>query len=92
MFDYVKRTVGPVDDEIERAEKRVARFDFELEDLTPTIYVAETLNYGELLDFIDRERKRGNANINTYLVVLYKKYSIPVSAFILRLLPWRFHL
>jgi ABC-type transport system involved in multi-copper enzyme maturation permease subunit len=39
-----------------------------------------------LLDFIDRERKRGNANINTYLVVLYKKYSIPVSAFILTII------
>ncbi|HOZ75276.1 MAG TPA: LptF/LptG family permease [Flavobacterium sp.] len=86
MFDYVKRTVGPVDDVIERAEKRVAHFNFELEDLTPTVYVAETLNYGELLDFIDREKKRGNANINTYLVVLYKKYSIPVSAFILTII------
>jgi lipopolysaccharide export system permease protein len=86
MFDYTKRTVGEMGDVIERADKRVAHFKFELEDLTPTIYVAETLNYGELLDFIEREKKRGNANINTYLVVLYKKYSIPVSAFILTII------
>jgi lipopolysaccharide export system permease protein len=36
--------------------------------------------------FIDKERARGSSNINTYLVVLYKKYSIPVSAFILTII------
>ena len=36
--------------------------------------------------FIEKERERGSSNINTYLVVLYKKYSIPVSAFILTII------
>lgn len=86
LFGYSKRTVGELNDKIENAEKRNAKFNFELEDLTPTVYVAETLSYGDLVRFIDRERKRGNANINVYLVVLYKKFSIPVSAFILTII------
>ncbi len=86
MFHYRKRTVGALNDKLEKAEKKDTVFNFDLEDLTPTVYVAETLSFGELNKFIDRERKRGSSNINTYLVVLYKKYSIPVSAFILTII------
>jgi lipopolysaccharide export system permease protein len=86
LYGYTKRTVGELDDVIEKAEKKDAKFNFELEDLTPTVYVAETLSFFELNSFIEKERKRGSANINTYLVVLYKKYSIPVSAFILTII------
>ncbi len=83
LYNYTKRKIGPLNDVLEKAEKKDTTFTFELDDLTPVVYIAETLSLGELNGFIDKERKRGNANINTYLVVLYKKYSIPVSAFIL---------
>lgn len=86
MFGYSKRTVGVLDDKIDVQSKKDTVFSFELEDLTPTVYVAETLSLSELNKFIDRERQRGSSNINTYLVVLYKKYSIPVSAFILTII------
>lgn len=86
MFNYVKRTVGELNDKIEKAEKKDAIFKFDLEDLTPVVYIAETLNLGELYKFIAKERSRGSSNINVYLVVLYKKYSIPVSAFILTII------
>src|SRR5690606_21926857 len=86
LRDYRKRIVGPMGDRIESQTKKDTTFAFELEDLTPTVYVAETLSLGELNSFIDKERKRGSSNINTYLVVLYKKYSIPVSAFILTII------
>ena len=51
--------------------------------MTPVSYIAETLNYSELKEFIEKEKRRGSANINTYQVVAYKRWSIPVSAFIL---------
>lgn len=86
MFNYVKRTVGELDDRIEKAEKKEVVFNFDLEDLTPVIYIAETLNLGELNHFIEKERSRGSSNIDVYLVVLYKKYSLPVSAFILTII------
>ena len=86
MFGYNKRTVGKLGDVIEKSEQKDAIFSFDLDDLTPTVYVAETLNYSDLIHFIEREKKRGNANINVYLTVLYKKYSVPVSAFILTII------
>lgn len=86
LYNYTKRTVGITNDVLENAEKRTMSFDFEPDDLTPVVYVAETMSIGELYSFIDKERKKGNANINTYLVVFYKKFSLPISAFILTLI------
>ena len=86
MFNYTKRTVGDLGDIIEKAEKKEAIFSFELDDLTPTVYVAETLNLLDLNKFITKETKRGSSNINVYKTVLYKKYSVPVSAFVLTII------
>lgn len=86
MYNYSKRTVGELGDVLIKEEKKDAKFSFDLEDLTPLVYVAETLGFTELNDFIKKERKRGSSNINVYLVVLYKRYSIPVSAFILTII------
>jgi lipopolysaccharide export system permease protein len=86
LFDYIKRTVGAFGDVIEKADKKDMKFNFDLEDLTPVVYIAETLSLGKLNDFIDKERSRGSSDIDMYLVVLYKKYSVPVSAFILTII------
>lgn len=86
MFNYQKRKVGAVGDILESTPKRDTVFNFELEDLTPLIYVAETLTLGELSKFIAKEKARGNSNVNVYVVQLYKKYSLPASAFILTMI------
>lgn len=86
LFEYTKRTVGELSDKIEKAPEKNARFSFDLEDLTPVIYIAETLSLDKLFSFIDKERSRGSSNVNVYLVVLYKKFSVPVSAFILTII------
>jgi lipopolysaccharide export system permease protein len=44
------------------------------------------MSLDKLYEFIDKEKKRGSSNINIYMVVLYKKYSVPVSAFILTII------
>lgn len=86
LINFNKRTVGPMEDKLESAPEKKFKFNFEPDDLTPTVYVAETMTLGQLNSFIDKERKRGSGNINAYLVVLYKKYSIPISAFILTII------
>jgi lipopolysaccharide export system permease protein len=86
MFNFQKRTVGVDGDVLLKLEKKDTVFNFDLEDLTPVIYIAETLTLPELVRFIDKEKARGNGNINTYLVVLYRKYSLPVTAFILTII------
>ncbi|UQD57573.1 LptF/LptG family permease [Flavobacterium sp. K5-23] len=86
MYDYTKRTVGELGDKIEKEAEKKAKFSFDLEDLTPVVYIAETLSLNKLYKFIDKEKKRGSSNINVYMVVLYKKFSVPVSAFILTII------
>ncbi len=86
LFNYQKRTIGALGDRLEQHVQKDTVFSFDLEDLTPVIYIAETLTLPELNRFIKKERSRGNANINTYLVVLYRKYSLPITAFILTLI------
>ncbi|MFD1615198.1 LptF/LptG family permease [Gelatiniphilus marinus] len=86
LRNYVKRTIGEFEDIIESAPKKDTVFPFDTEDLTPEIYIAETLPYSELKDFIDKEEKRGSSNIGRYQLVLYRKWSLPVSVFILTII------
>ena len=86
LFNYVKRTVGKNGDVIEKKEKLTRKFEFEPDDLTPVVYVAETMNIFDLVKFIDKERAKGSSNLDVYLVVLYNKFSIPASAFILTII------
>ena len=86
LYGYNRRIVGETNDEIVSSDKLMVKYNFEPDDLTPVIYVAETMSIGELNHFIEKERSRGNGNINTYLVVFYKKFSLPVSAFILTII------
>ena len=86
LYDYKKRTVGETNDVIVKFPEKEAVFTFDLEDLAPVVYIAETLSLGKLNAFIKKEKARGSSNINVYLVVLYKKYSVPVSAFILTII------
>ncbi|TDS57257.1 LptF/LptG family permease [Myroides indicus] len=86
LYDYFKREIGEAGDKLEKADSKELKLDFDIDDLTPVIYAAETMTLGQLKGFIDKEKMRGSSNINTYLVVLYKKYSVPVSAFILTII------
>lgn len=86
LYNYVKRTVGKNGDVIEKKDVLTRKFEFEPDDLTPVVYVAETMNIFQLVKFIDKERAKGSSNLDVYLVVLYKKFSIPASAFILTII------
>jgi len=86
LFNYIKRTIGNDNDIVESTRRKDTVFAFDLEDLTPVEYIAETLQYNELSNFIKKEKQRGSSNIGRYEVVLYKKWSLPVSIFILTII------
>ncbi len=86
LFRYAKRTIGEKDDILERKQRLDTTFSFTMEDLTPVMYIAETLNFTELNDFIKKEKARGSSYINRYEVVRYKRWSLPVSAYILTII------
>lgn len=83
---YVKRIIGEGDDIIETERRKDTLFTFDLEDLTPVEYIAETLAYGELNRFIEKEEARGSSYINRYKLVKYRIWSLPVSVFILTII------
>ncbi|PQB05934.1 LptF/LptG family permease [Aureitalea marina] len=86
LYGYQKRLIGEDSDIIQKSPKIDTTFAFELEDLTPVEYIAETLNYTELNSFIEREKAKGSSYINRYQVVQYKRWSLPVSAYILTII------
>jgi len=86
LTNYVLRKIGKEDDVIIKKRRKDTIFNFELEDLTPVEYIAETLNYPDLLKFIEKEKRLGSASVNRYEVIKYKRWSIPFSAFILTII------
>lgn len=86
MNTYVKRYIGDNNDIIETARRKDTLFAFDLEDLTPVEYIAETLRYGELNRFIEKEEARGSSYISRYKLVKYRIWSLPVSVFILTII------
>lgn len=86
LFNYTKRIIGEHEDIIETERRKDTLFTFDLEDLTPVEYIAETLSYSDLNNFISKEKARGSSNIGRYEVVKYKKWSLPVSVFILTII------
>ncbi|WGD34111.1 LptF/LptG family permease [Olleya sp. YS] len=86
LRNYVKRTIGENNDVLEVQRKKDTILSFDLDDLTPEDYIAETLRYNELIQFIDREEKRGSKYIGRYKLAKYQKWSLPVSVFILTII------
>ena len=86
MVNYKKRTIVGDEEYLEQDNARDTLFDFEIQDLAPLNYKAETLTMFELNDFIASEERSGSVLINQHLLVRHKRYSLPVSAFILTLI------
>lgn len=86
LTNYVKRIIGEDEDILEEERRKDTLFSFEVDDLTPVIYIAETLGYSELNEFIKKEELRGSSNIGRYKLVKFRKWSLPVSIFILTII------
>ncbi len=86
LRSYFLRHIGENNDAFVQERKKDTIFDFDLEDLTPESYIAETKSYGDLVRFIEREEMRGSKNIGRYKLELYRKWSLPISVFILTII------
>ncbi len=86
LSNYVKRDIFEYEDKIEVLREKDTLFDFHVGDLIPVIYAAETKTYGELKRFIEKEEATGSSNLGRFQLVLYRKWSLPVSVFILTII------
>lgn len=83
LTSYVKRTIKGETEVVETKRRLDTVFQFKINDLTPVSYIAETKNLFELNDFIDDQKRKGASNINSYVLVKYKRWALPITAFIL---------
>ncbi|WP_282161560.1 LptF/LptG family permease [Ulvibacterium marinum] len=86
LTSYRKRIVKGDTAIIESKRRLDTLFTFKIDDLTPVSYIAETKNLAELNKFIDDQKRKGASNINSYILVKYKRWAMPISAFILTLI------
>lgn len=86
LTNYVKRFYTNRNDSIVKERSKDIDFKFKLSDFQQVAYVAETKNLFELNEFIRREKAKGSANVSQYQFILYKRWSAPVTAFILTLI------
>ncbi len=86
LTSYKKRKVLGDTAIIESKRRLDTIFAFEIGDLTPVSYVAETKNLFELDSFIQDQKRKGASNINTYILVKYKRWALPLTAFILTII------
>lgn len=83
---YKKRTLGKDTEIMETKSRLDTVFNFRIDDLTPVSYIAETKNLFELNSFIEDQKRKGASNINTYILVKYKRWALPATAFILTII------
>jgi lipopolysaccharide export system permease protein len=86
MANYVKRIINGDDEIILKNNRKDTIFDFKIDDLAPVSYKAETLTFGPLNRFIDKEKEGGSILINSHLLVRHKRWSLPISSFVLTLI------
>lgn len=83
LTSYEKRKLINNQEIVETKRRLDTIFDFKIDDLTPVSYIAETKNMFELNKFIETQKRKGASNINSYILVKYKRWALPIAAFIL---------
>lgn len=86
LSSYQKRIIGERHDSVITERRLDTLFSFNLDDLTPVSYIAETKNLFELTSFIEKEKRKGSSNVARYQLVLYRRWSLPIAAFILTII------
>lgn len=61
-------------------------FQFSIDEIATRDNIAESMNYSELKEFIERERQKGSPLVPTYETVFYERTSLPFSAYILTII------
>lgn len=87
LNEYFEKTINKDGSEIlSNGTTKTQDFKLSPEELFPNDLEAENKNTLELMKFIEREKNKGNSNLNIYLNELHQRTSMPVSIFILSIL------
>lgn len=86
IYNVKKRKIKPINDILVIENSFDTIFNFVPEDLQTIDFVAKDMTSIKLYNYIQNSKERGQKNLNTHLVELYKRTSLPISSFILTLI------
>lgn len=87
MSNYLEKTIIKNDTEkLTQGNAMNRSFGHPPEELFPDVLLGQNKTTPELIKFINREKEKGNANLNNYLNELYQRTSMPFSVIILTVL------
>ncbi len=86
LTDYFKRTFNSDSEKIDSKRIFDTVLNFSISDLEIINYQAKTLNFFELNNFIESERKSGSPLLNSHILEKNKRITIPISVIILTVL------
>ncbi|WP_417427817.1 LptF/LptG family permease [Halpernia sp.] len=87
LNSFLEKTVLKNDTEIlKNGSSKTISFGHPPEELFPDQLLGQNKTTPELIQFIKREKEKGNGNLNTYLNELYQRTSMPFSIIILTFL------
>lgn len=87
LSSYLEKFINKDDTEkLNNGNKMERSFQHPPEELFPDVLLGQNKTTPELIKFINREKEKGNANLNNYLNELYQRTSMPVSVIILTFL------
>jgi len=87
MNNYLEKTILPNDSEIlGNGSSLTKSFGHPPEELFPDELLGQNKTTPDLITFINREKEKGNGNLNAYQNELYQRTSMPVSVIILTFL------
>ena len=86
LYDYSIHTFDETGQNIRAGIEMDTTFDFLPEDFNNDITITETMSYGELTKFIEKERKKGSSLVKHYLIEKNKRIANPLSILIMTML------
>ncbi len=87
MYNFYEKTVNKDDTEkLNNGNMIEKSFGHPPEELFPDQLLGQNKTTPDLVKFIQREKEKGNSNLNTYLNELYQRTSMPVSIIVLTFL------
>ncbi|WP_234111266.1 LptF/LptG family permease [Chryseobacterium sp. R2A-55] len=87
LSNYIEKTIkGDDTEKLGNGNTMNKSFGHPPEELFPDVLLGQNKTTPELIKFINREKEKGNANLNSYLNELYQRTSMPVSVIILTFL------
>ena len=87
LSNYLEKTINKDQTEkLANGNDMTKSFGHPPEELFPDVLLGQNKTTPDLITFINREKEKGNANLNNYLNELYQRTSMPISVIILTVL------